>query len=33
MRDYYDCHDWDIDGYPGEFVVEYLNEEECPNDY
>lgn len=20
MRDYYDCHDWDIDGYPGEFV-------------
>lgn len=20
MRDYYDCHDWDIDGFPGEFV-------------
>ena len=20
MRDYYDCHDWDTDGYPGEFV-------------
>lgn len=20
MRDYFDCHDWDTDGYPGEFV-------------
>lgn len=20
MRDYYECHDWDVDGFPGEFI-------------
>lgn len=36
MRDYLECHDWDTDGFPGEFVYGddyYVDEGECLDAY